>query len=185
MATTRKARPRAPLMESATEVALRRRGGELIGILLLALAGLTATMIWTYSPDDPSLFSATDEAPKNALGLVGASLADPIHRALGWASYGIALAFAVWGLRFVLHAGEKRVIGRALLAPVALLVAATFAATHVPLAGWQHDYGLGGLLGDAALGPGDPEGIAGAGDEKDGEDAVSYTHLTLPTNSRV
>ena len=109
-------------------------------------------MIWTYSPDDPSLFSATDEAPKNALGLIGASLADPLHRALGWASYGIAVAFAVWGLRFVFHSGENRVLRRALVTPVALLVAASFAATHVPLSGWKHDYGLGGLLGDATLG---------------------------------
>ena len=30
--------------------------------------------------------------------------------------------------------------------------AAVFAATHVPLAGWAHAYGLGGLLGDATLG---------------------------------
>ena len=61
-------------------------------------------IVWTYSPDDPSLFSATDEAPRNALGLVGASIADPLHRALGWAAYGIALAFGAWGLRLVLHA---------------------------------------------------------------------------------
>src|SRR6187401_3069962 len=121
MATHKKSKPRAPLMESEAQLALRRRGGELVGLLLLVAAGLAATMIWTYSPDDPSLFSATDEAPRNALGLVGASLADPLHRALGWAAYGISAAFAVWGLRFILHAGENRVIGRALLTPVALL----------------------------------------------------------------
>ena len=121
---TQEAKRRAPLMESDTERALRRRGAELVGLLLLALAALAATMIWTYSPDDPSLFSATDEAPRNALGLVGASLADPLHRALGWAAYGIAAAFAVWGLRFLLHAGESRVLRRAIVTPVALLVAA-------------------------------------------------------------
>src|SRR4051794_9792552 len=98
MATPRKKAKRAPLMESDTEQALRRRGSELIGIFLLGLAVLATAMIWTYSPDDPSLFSATDEAPKNALGLLGASLADPLHRALGWAAYGIPLAFAIWGL---------------------------------------------------------------------------------------
>ena len=108
MATRRKTKRRAPLMESDTEAALRRRGRELVGLLLIGIAALACAMIWTYSPDDPSLFSATDEAPRNALGLVGASLADPLHRALGWAAYGIAAAFAVWGLRLVLHAGEAR-----------------------------------------------------------------------------
>ncbi len=152
MATPRKKAKRPPLMESDTEQALRRRGGELVGIVLIGLAALAAAMIWSYSPDDPSLFSATDEAPRNALGLLGASLADPLHRALGWAAYGIPAAFAVWGLRFILHSGESRVLGRAILTPIALLVAATFAATHVPLASWTHEYGLGGLLGDAVLG---------------------------------
>ena len=152
MATTRrKTARRAPLMESGTEAALRRRGGELVGILLIALAALVAALIWTYSPDDPSLFSATDEAPRNALGLIGASIADPLHRALGWGAYGIAVALAVWGLRLVFHTGEARVLKRSITLPVALFVAAAFAATHVPPSGWPKDYGLGGLLGDAAL----------------------------------
>ncbi len=152
MASRTKTRRRAPLMESDTEAALRRRGTELVGLILIALAALAATMIWTWSPDDPSLFSATDEAPRNALGLVGASLADPLHRALGWASYGIAAILGVWGLRFLLHAGDARAVRRTIFAPVALLVAASFAATHVPPAGWAPEYGLGGLLGDAVLG---------------------------------
>jgi DNA segregation ATPase FtsK/SpoIIIE, S-DNA-T family len=152
MASRTKTRRRAPLMESDTEAALRRRGTELVGLILIALAALAAAMIWSYSPDDPSLFSATEEPPTNALGLVGASLADPIHRALGWAAYGIAAILGIWGLRFVLHAGDGRVVRRTIFAPVALLVAASFAATHVPPAGWGHEYGLGGLLGDAVLG---------------------------------
>ena len=77
-----------------------------IGLVLLGIAALAATMIWTYSPDDPSLFSATDEAPRNALGLVGASLADPLHRALGWAAYGIAAGLR--GLGPALHPARRR-----------------------------------------------------------------------------
>src|SRR5688500_16549984 len=119
-------RGRAPLMQSDTEAALRRRGAELLGLALVGIGALAFALIWTYSPDDPSLFSATDEAPLNALGVIGASLADPLHRALGWAAYGIAAIFGAWGLRMVLHAGEARAVGRAILAPVALLAAAAF-----------------------------------------------------------
>ena len=151
MARSRKAPTRAPLMESDTEAALRRRGSELVGLVLIVLAALMAALIWTYSPDDPSLFSATDEAPRNALGLVGASLADPLHRALGWGAYGIAAALGVWGLRMLFHTGEGRALRRSIALPVALFVAAAFAATHVPPADWPKAYGLGGLLGDAAL----------------------------------
>ena len=88
MAAHTKAKRRAPLMETDTEDALRRRGAELLGLVLIVVAALAGTMIWTYSPDDPSLFSATDAPPRNALGLIGASIADPLRRALGWAAYG-------------------------------------------------------------------------------------------------
>jgi DNA segregation ATPase FtsK/SpoIIIE, S-DNA-T family len=149
MATRTRGRRRTRLVESDTEEALRRRGAELIGLMLFGIGGLFAAMLWTYSPDDPSLFTATDAAPQNALGLIGASIADPLHRALGWAAWGVPAAFAAWGLRLVLHRGESRAVSRAIVSPVALLAAAAFAATHVPPAGWPHDYGLGGLLGDA------------------------------------
>ncbi len=152
MAPRAKAKRRSPLMESDTEEALRRRGTELLGLILLGIGALGWTMLWTYSPDDPSLFSANDDPPLNALGLIGASLADPLHRALGWAAFGLPAALAVWGMRLVLHSGENRVLSRLIATPIALLAAAAFAAAHVPLAGWPHSYGLGGLLGDAALG---------------------------------
>ena len=64
MTARSKAKRRAPLMQSDTEAALRRRASELVGLVLLGLACAAAAMIWTYSPDDPSLFSATDKAPK-------------------------------------------------------------------------------------------------------------------------
>ena len=151
MAARTKAKPRARLMESDTEEALRRRGTELLGLILILVGALAWIVIQTYSPDDPSLFSATDAAPRNALGLIGASIADPLHRALGWAAFGIPAALGVWGLRLVTHRGENRAVSRSILTPVALLAAAAFAAAHVPPAGWVHDYGLGGLLGDASL----------------------------------
>ncbi len=152
MATRPKSKSRTRLVESDTEEALRRRGTELLGLILIGLCALAWAVIWTYSPDDPSLFSATDAAPRNALGLIGASIADPLHRALGWAAYGLPVALGVWGLRLLSHRGENRVVSRSIATPIAMLVAAAFAATHVPLDGWPHDYGLGGLLGDAVLG---------------------------------
>ena len=152
MAARKQTKARARLVETDTEIALRRRGAELLGLILIGLAALATAIIWTYSPDDPSLFSATDAAPANALGRVGASIADPLHRALGWAAYGLPIVLGVWGLRLVLHSGENRIVTRTIFTPLAMLAAAAFAATHVPLSGWGHDYGLGGLLGDAVLG---------------------------------
>ncbi len=148
----KKTKARTPLVEKTTEAALRRRGLELTGLALLALGLALFAMLWTYFPEDPSLFSATDAEPQNALGRIGASLADPLYRALGWAAYGLPVALIVWGVRLILHRGEERVVSRMILIPIGIAVAAVFAAAHVPFANWPHAYGLGGVLGDSALG---------------------------------
>jgi S-DNA-T family DNA segregation ATPase FtsK/SpoIIIE len=150
MASRTRGKRRARLVESETEEVLRRRGAELLGLILAGIGTLFLMALWTYSPDDPSIFSATDDPPQNALGLIGASVADPLHRALGIAAYGIPALFYAWGLRLVLHLGEHRAVSRTILAPLALLATAAFASTNAPFGGWTADYGLGGLLGDAA-----------------------------------
>ncbi|MEO0386553.1 MAG: DNA translocase FtsK 4TM domain-containing protein, partial [Pseudomonadota bacterium] len=150
-ATARSARKRPPLFEEETRAFLARRGSEGLGALL-ALAGLAALLtVQTYSPEDPSIFSATDAAPQNALGLIGASIADPLVRATGWAANGVGLVLLVWGARLMLHRGEERVLSRLILAPIAIALAAVLAAAHVPPPTWGADYGLGGVLGDSAL----------------------------------
>ena len=145
----RRRKTRTRLLEEQTEHALRQRGVELIGLGLILLACLIVTMLWTYDPDDPSLFSATDAVPNNALGLLGALLADPLHRALGWGAYGIPVTLGVWGMRLVLHRGETRILSRIIVAPLAVAVSAIFAAAHVPFDDWPHVYGLGGMFGDS------------------------------------
>ena len=142
---------RAPLVEKQTEAALRRRGVELVGLALMVLGCAAFAMMWTYNPEDPSIFSATDAQPTNALGILGASLADPLHRALGWAAYGIPVALVVWGLRLILHRGEERIVTRLVLTPISIAIAAVFAAAHVPPESWGFGYGIGGLVGDSAL----------------------------------
>ncbi|MHA3914674.1 DNA translocase FtsK [Halovulum sp. GXIMD14793] len=143
---------RAPLVEQKTEAALRRRGAELIGLALTVLGCAAFITLWTYNPLDPSIFSATDDAPTNALGLLGASLAEPLHRALGWAAYGIPIALVVWGLRLIRHRGEERIVSRIILTPIAIAISAVFAAAHIPPLDWTFGYGLGGMLGDSVLG---------------------------------
>lgn len=141
-----------PLVERQTKETIARRGAETVGVLLLVLAGLLAVLQMTYSPNDPGLFNATDTPAQNLLGLPGAYVADLMHRAIGWAGCAFPALIGIWGLRFVLHKGEERVLARIILAPFAIALSAVFAAAHPPLAGWVHDYGLGGWFGDAVLG---------------------------------
>ncbi len=142
---------RAKLVEPKTSAAMQKRMREGLGVVLFA-AGIAAfAAVWTYDPTDPSLFSATDAAPTNILGYMGASLADPLYRALGWAAYGLPLALLAWGSRFVTHQGERKLMNRMVIAPIAIALGAVFAAFHVPFANWPHAYGLGGMFGDSAL----------------------------------
>ena len=151
MALFMNAGAKEPLVERQTKEAIAKRGTETVGILLLVLGFLAAILQATYTPSDPGLFNATDTPVQNMLGLPGAYIADLIHRAVAWAGWYIPVLAAVWGLRFVFHKGEIRVVSRIILAPFAIALAAVFAAAHPPMAGWIHSYGLGGWFGDAVL----------------------------------
>ncbi len=146
------ARQRDPLFDSNTQALIERRGKELLGFGLIVLAILVALILWSYSPDDPSWLSATDEPARNLLGRLGASIASPMIVIAGLGSWAVALIPAVWGVRFVAHIGEERALSRMIFAPIAVALASVYASTHVPGAGWGHSFGLGGLFGDTVLG---------------------------------
>ena len=141
-----------PLVEDHTRQVIAKRGAETIGVVLLILAILVGLIIGTYHADDPNLWNATDATPRNMLGTPGAFAADLIHRAVGWAGWGLPVLFGVWGIRFITHKGDNRVLGRLIVAPFAIAIGAVFAAAHAPFDTWVHDYGLGGWFGDAVLG---------------------------------
>ncbi|MGR3660366.1 MAG: DNA translocase FtsK [Paracoccaceae bacterium] len=146
------AKQRNPLFDSNTQAVLERRSKELIGVVLLVGALLTAMILWSYVPEDPSWLSATDEPIRNMLGRIGATIASPLIVIAGVGAWGVALVFGVWGMRFLLHTGEERAITRVIFAPIAIALASVYASTHVPGPNWTHSFGLGGLFGDTVLG---------------------------------
>ena len=145
-------RPRDPLFDADTQEVIERRGRELVGMALLAMGIAVAAIIWSYSPDDPSWLSATDEPATNWLGRVGAAVASPLHVIIGAGSWAIAAVLVVWGLRFAFHQGAERWAGRLIFAPIGIALVAVYASTHLPGENWTHSFGLGGLFGDTVLG---------------------------------
>ncbi|MCU0899578.1 MAG: DNA translocase FtsK 4TM domain-containing protein [Cypionkella sp.] len=145
-------RQRDPLLDQDTTAMLERRGRELVGIGLLALALLFALMLGSYSPEDPGWMVATDEPARNMLGRFGAAVSSTLVIIGGRGAWMLPLILGVWGLRFVLHRGAERAMGRIVFAVIAVALASVFAATLVPGAGWPHSFGLGGLFGDTILG---------------------------------
>ncbi len=146
------ARQRDPLFDSNTQALIERRGKELIGFGMVVLAILVGLILWSYSPEDPSWLSATDQPAQNLLGRFGASIASPMIVIAGLGSWGISVVLAVWGVRFIAHLGEERAVARMIFAPIAIALASVYASTHVPGPGWTHSFGLGGLFGDTVLG---------------------------------
>ncbi|MBV1868383.1 MAG: DNA translocase FtsK 4TM domain-containing protein [Marinosulfonomonas sp.] len=146
------ARRRDPLLDSNTQAIIERRGKELLGFGLMTVGFLIALTLWSYSADDPSWLSVTDEPVRNFLGRFGASVASPLVVIAGAGAWGIAIAFLAWGVRFLLHIGAERAFGRAIFAPIAIALGAVYMSTHIPGIAWKHSFGLGGLFGDTVLG---------------------------------
>jgi S-DNA-T family DNA segregation ATPase FtsK/SpoIIIE len=144
---------REPLMPQGAVLFLKRRGAELVGLVLLAVAAGLAAALFSYNPLDPSGSVATSRPPLNWLGYPGALLADALMQAMGLAAWGLPSLSAVWGMRLLLHRGAARVWSRFALGLLILPLAAVFAAAHAPGPGWYFETsGLGGLLGDIGLG---------------------------------
>ncbi|NTT84559.1 DNA translocase FtsK [Tabrizicola fusiformis] len=145
-------RQRDPLLDQNTQAMLERRGRELLGLLLIGLALAFTAMLWSYSPEDPGWMVASDKPVANALGSFGAALTSTLIIIGGKGAWGIPMILCAWGLRFVLHRGAERAVGRVVFAVIAIAMASVYCATLVPGADWVHSFGLGGLFGDTVSG---------------------------------
>ncbi|WP_298841439.1 DNA translocase FtsK [uncultured Roseobacter sp.] len=147
-------RGRDPLFDSNMAQAMEKRGKELFGLFLIALGLMACAMIASYTPDDPNWMVSTDAPTQNWMGRTGASIAAPLFMIVGWGSWGLGIVLLVWGLRFALHKGADRAVGRLIFAPIAIAAGSIYAATLTPAGNWldTHSFGLGGLFGDTVMG---------------------------------
>jgi S-DNA-T family DNA segregation ATPase FtsK/SpoIIIE len=95
---------------------------------------------------------ATEEPAQNLLGRFGAAIASTLVILIGRGAWTIPLIFLAWGLRFALHRGGERVLGRLVFAVIAVALSSAYASTLAAPASWPHTFGLGGLFGDTVAG---------------------------------
>ena len=147
-------RGRDPLFDSNVQAAIEKRGKELLGLVLIVLGCAAAAMVISYNPEDPSFLSATDAPVQNWMGRMGATIAAPLFMIAGWGSWAVAIVLFAWGVRFALHIGEDRAMGRLIFAPIAVALCSVYAATLNPGEVWKdiHHFGLGGVFGDMIMG---------------------------------
>ncbi len=145
-------RDRDPIFDTSTREMIERRGKELAGLGLLALATLVVLIIGSYSPDDPGWMSVTEGPATNLLGGVGAAIASPLAIIIGKGTWALVVILMAWGLRFLMHMQTEQLLSRLIFAPIVMAMASVYASTLVPGPAWTHTFGLGGLFGDTVLG---------------------------------
>ncbi|WP_029584676.1 DNA translocase FtsK [Bradyrhizobium sp. URHD0069] len=131
--------------------ALARRLSELAGLSLIALAGMAAAALMTWSVQDPSLSHATSRAIRNILGYPGAIGADLLMQILGLGSIMLILPVAVWGWRMLTHRTFDREALRIACWILSTVISAGFASCWPRGGAWPLPTGLGGVVGDALV----------------------------------
>ena len=130
---------------------LRRNLAGLIGLFLLGAVAAFAAILASWTVDDPSFSHAVATLPRNALGRVGAAIADLAMQFLGLASIAFFLPPAAWGWQLLFsartHAGLRPLI--AWLTGTVVFTGA-LAVSPIP-ANWPLPTGLGGLAGDLII----------------------------------
>jgi S-DNA-T family DNA segregation ATPase FtsK/SpoIIIE len=131
--------------------ALVRRLRELMGLGLIALSGVAAAALMTWSVQDPSLSHATSRAIRNVVGYPGAIGADLLMQILGLGAIMLILPVAVWGWRMLTHRHFDREALRLSCWVLCTVMAAGFASCCPRSGAWPLPTGLGGVVGDALV----------------------------------
>src|SRR5947208_8619905 len=130
---------------------LARRFRELAGLSLIALAGLVAAALMTWSVQDPSLSHATSRAIRNIVGYPGAIGADLLMQILGLGAIILMLPIAVWCWRMMTHRNFDREALRLGCWVLCTVIAAGFVSCWPHGGAWPLPTGPGGVVGDALV----------------------------------
>jgi DNA segregation ATPase FtsK/SpoIIIE, S-DNA-T family len=131
--------------------ALTRRLRECTGLGLIALSGVAAAALMTWSVQDPSLSHATSRAIHNVVGYPGAIGADLLMQIIGLGAIMLILPIAVWGWRMLTHRAFDREALRIACWILCTVLSAGFVSCWPHGGAWPLPTGLGGVVGDALL----------------------------------
>ena len=130
----------------------RRRFREVLGLLIVAVFGLCAVALASWSAADPSLNTATNQSPNNLLGLPGAVVADQLLSLFGLAVLPFIFIPFSWAVKLITQQGLDRFKFRLGYWLTATLVIACFFSSLPQPNSWSVSAGLGGQIGDVFAG---------------------------------
>src|ERR1700753_456934 len=143
--------PLVSQLPASIREALARRLRECVGLGLIALAGVVAAALITWSVQDPSLSHATSRAIRNIVGYPGAIGADLLMQILGLGAIMLILPVAIWGWRMLTHRTFDREALRISCWILCTVISAGFASCWAHGGAWPLPTGLGGVVGDALV----------------------------------
>ncbi|MEM9358996.1 MAG: DNA translocase FtsK 4TM domain-containing protein [Pseudomonadota bacterium] len=126
---------------------LRRIGGAAV----LFVSGVLWLSLLTWSATDPSLSVISSQPPSNALGPLGAALADLLLNTIGLSAVFVLVCCFVWGLQLLLSERVEGFQVRVFFAAVALVGIAGGSSALPTAEGWLFHHGYGGIIGDVIL----------------------------------
>lgn len=145
-------RQRETLMDNNLREALHRRSKELLGLVFLGAGTFVAIACGSYSAQDSGLLRSTGDQAQNLFGSSGAEVTSIFVVTFGLATWCIPVFFWLWGFRFLSHFGSERFVTRIVFLPIfVLLTSLVFSSLSAP-SFWPHQFGAGGMLGDAVFG---------------------------------
>jgi S-DNA-T family DNA segregation ATPase FtsK/SpoIIIE len=124
---------------------------RVLGCLVLAACAAGAASLFTWSNTDPSFTHAASGPARNALGPVGAIVADLAMQLFGLAAPFVLLPPAFWGVQLGSKGRLDGARARLAAAPFAVALIACAASALPRLGTWPLPYNLGGFLGDHGL----------------------------------
>ncbi len=137
----------SPLMQAGVMRSLRRSQG---GMTVLAAAALAVALL-TYAPTDASLNTANGGHTLNALGVVGAVLADTLIQSFGLAAAVPVFVGLAWGVRLMLVGPLSWVWLRVLATVLSCMLLALALAPMAPWVSWPLPGGIAGASGSLLL----------------------------------
>ena len=138
------------ILPASARTFLRDRLSEFCGATLTLFSILLLIAVTYYQPSDPSLNSATDLAPANIMGRLGATVADILVQSFGYAGYFFIVGLLGWSWRLI---RKRRLshIGWRGTALILATLAASIGLSGLPVADeWLLVTRMGGVIGTLA-----------------------------------
>ncbi len=142
-----KATDAPPLLPPGLVLFLKSSSWRLFGTSVFLLGIAIAVSLFTYNPSDPGINNETNAPITNALGGLGANVADILMQSLGLVAYFLVVPILFWGVKLARLRWLRRFWLNLASVPLSLVLLAVAFSVSAPNPEFSVQAGYGGALG--------------------------------------